>query len=68
MHVVFQQTISVIYISIVCVCVFAEVGLFHSIGREDLKSNVINLSIFWLSVETLLSYLVVPMLVDMVVM
>ena len=42
-----------IYIYIVCVCVFAEIGLFHSIGRADFKSNVIKLSIFRFSVEPL---------------
>ena len=25
----------------VCVCVFAEIGLFHSIGRADFKSIVV---------------------------
>ena len=29
------------YLYIVCVCVFAEVGLFQSIGKADFKSHVI---------------------------
>ena len=28
---------------IVCDCVFAEIVLFHSIGRADFKSNVVEL-------------------------